>query len=211
MHVLGFELVEFWQRLCHRLVASPTVEANGVREGVAETTIVVSPCSPARRSSSSLRCPPTPRARWALLTWRNASCAIPGRMCRVRTPMPTSCPSAKAPSAIPACVELPLALGALVGDRVLAFSLARPRWRAPVAGLLLELGAVLHVQGLDPLAAVDLADPREIRRDESPVSDVWFHLSAHGSAAPFKRGEAVRLSPLDSYRRFTISGCRPRW
>jgi hypothetical protein len=68
--------------------------------------------------------------------------------------------------------EIPLALGPLVRDRVLALPFAAPGRGAPVARPLLQTGTVLHVHGLDPLGSVDLADPIEIGGVEWSIGDL---------------------------------------
>src|SRR5262249_58531912 len=61
-----------------------------------------------------------------------------------------------------ACREMPLALGPLMGDRVLALPLAAPGERAPVALAFLQAGAALHVPCLHALGAIALARGVEI-------------------------------------------------
>src|SRR5262249_61335049 len=63
-----------------------------------------------------------------------------------------------------ACREMSLALGPLMGDRVLALPLAAPGERAPVALAFLQAGPALHVHCLHALRAIALADAIPIRR-----------------------------------------------
>src|SRR5262249_56902135 len=68
-----------------------------------------------------------------------------------------------------ACREMPLALGPLMGDRVLALPLAAPGERAPVALAFLQAGAALHVHCLHALRAIDLADASQLRSIHPPA------------------------------------------
>src|SRR5215212_5463114 len=64
------------------------------------------------------------------------------------------------------CGEMPLALGALVSNRVLALPFGEPRRRTEIAEPPVEPVAVLHVQSVDTFGSIDLADPLEIGEDE---------------------------------------------
>jgi hypothetical protein len=68
--------------------------------------------------------------------------------------------------------KMPLALVALVCDRMLALPLAEPRRGAPIAGTLLERAAALHVEGVDAFGAVDIANAREVCSRERAVGDL---------------------------------------
>ena len=57
---------------------------------------------------------------------------------------------------------MPLGLGALVSDRVLALRFGEPRRSAEIAEAPVEPVAVLHVQGVDAFGSIDLADPLEV-------------------------------------------------
>ena len=57
---------------------------------------------------------------------------------------------------------MPLGLGALVSDRVLALRFGEPRRRAEIAEAPVEPVAVLHVQAVDAFGSIDLADPLEV-------------------------------------------------
>jgi hypothetical protein len=70
------------------------------------------------------------------------------------------------------CVEMPLALGALVSNRVLALRSGEPRRRAEIAEALVELVAVLHVQSVNAFGSIDLADPLEVCRGEPAIRDL---------------------------------------
>jgi hypothetical protein len=70
------------------------------------------------------------------------------------------------------CGEMALALGALVSDRVLALPFDKPCRRAEIAGPLVEPLAVLHVEGVDALGSIDLADALEVCGDEPAVRDL---------------------------------------
>src|SRR5262249_34455585 len=97
-----------------------------------------------------------------------------------------------------ACREMSLALGPLMGNRVLALPLAAPGERAPVALAFLQAGAALHVHCLDALGAIDLADAIEIGSIEPAIRDLG-HMSpaarvaslaptpAPGRASPWQR------------------------
>jgi hypothetical protein len=54
---------------------------------------------------------------------------------------------------------------------VLALPFGEPCRRTEIAELLLEPSAVLHVDNVDPFGSIDLADPRQVCRDEPPVCD----------------------------------------
>jgi len=70
------------------------------------------------------------------------------------------------------CGEMPLALGALVGNRVLALPFGEPRRRAEIAEASVEPVAVLHVQGVNAFGSIDLADPLEVCGDEPAIRDL---------------------------------------
>ena len=70
------------------------------------------------------------------------------------------------------CGKMPLALGALVSNRVLAIPFDEPRRRAEVAEAPVEPVAVLHVQGVNAFGSIDLADPLEVCVDEAAVRDL---------------------------------------
>ena len=176
MHVFGLELVELRQRLCHRLETPPTVEAYGVERG--------------RGRDDHRRVTVVARQAFELFTEVPADAAITEAVADVKKrelghtradvtrdhPDSDESPVGEGSERDPPGREVPLALGALVGDRVLPLSLAEPRSRAEVADTLLEPGAVLHVHGVDLLAAVDLANPREVCADESSVDDLAAHV-----------------------------------
>src|SRR5262249_47638770 len=87
-----------------------------------------------------------------------------------------------------ACHEMPLALGPLMGDRVLALSLAAPGERAPVALAFLQAGAALHGHCLDALGAIDLADAIEIGSIQPALRDLGYHLVLEHDEPPCSPG-----------------------
>ena len=89
------------------------------------------------------------------------------RRCRSPTSRsPSNAPSATAPAARHR--STPRAGGRPSARHPLRRPTAARSSRRP----LLEPGAVLHVQGVDPLGPVDLADASHLRGDESPVADL---------------------------------------
>ena len=71
----------------------------------------------------------------------------------------------------PTGVDVPLALGNLVGDRVLLGAFPSPRRRAEVSGNRFQGAPTLHVERLDSLRPVDLAHAGELALLERPVRD----------------------------------------
>ena len=67
---------------------------------------------------------------------------------------------------------MPLALGALVSNRVLAVPFGEPRRRAEIAEAAVEPVTVLHVQGVNAFGSIDLADPLEVCGDEPAIRDL---------------------------------------
>jgi len=72
----------------------------------------------------------------------------------------------------PTCSKMPLALGALVSNRVLAVPFGEPRRRTEIAEAPVEPLAVLYVQGVDAFGSIDLADPLEVCGDEPAIRDL---------------------------------------
>src|SRR5262249_55695632 len=157
----------------------PREKRTGVPGGGGETTIVVSPWSRARGSSSSGRRPPRPPPPGAGRPCRKGTRAAPGRAAGGAgpdvgrdEPDPHEMLAVEGAHSERACREMSLALGPLMGNRVLALPLAAPGERAPVALAFLQAGAALHVHCLDALGAIDLAHAIAIGSIQPPLRDL---------------------------------------
>ena len=126
-------------------------------------------------SSCSHRRLPMPVARDGALTWRYASCAIPGRRWGTTTPMPTSSLAGERTERDPAGVDVVLERVHLGLDGVFAVTVRVPGRRAPVAVPRDELGAVLVVEHVDAFPTVDLGDARQLGPVQPSELDFGFH------------------------------------
>ena len=80
---------------------------------------------------------------------------------------------------------MPLALGALVSNRVFAVPFGEPRRRAEIAEAAVEAVAVLHVQGVDAFGSIDLADTLEVCGDKPAIRDL-----THAQIACHRRADS---------------------
>src|SRR5262249_32793953 len=115
-----------------------------------------------------------------------------------------------------ACREMSLALGPLMGNRVLALPLAAPGERAPVALAFLQAGAALHVHCLDALGAIDLADAIEIGSIEPAITDMgqWsvsFGRADSGPALPTRDASARAFASLRNADSGAWNACWRFW
>ena len=183
VHVLGLQLVELRKRLGHRLEPSSEVETDGVlgRGGRNDHHRVAL----LAREALERRGEVTADASASVAVTHVQECELrdAGPDVRRHEPDPDETLALEGAQSKRARREIPLALGTLVRDRVLALPFAAPGRGAPVARPLLQAGAVLHVQGLDSLGSVDMADPIEIGGVESSIGDLEAHSAgAHGRA-----------------------------
>ena len=123
-------------------------------DGVGETTMSESPAVRAICSSCVDRRPPIPFARHAALTWRNASCAIPGRRCGPSAGQRTERDAAG--------VDVVLDRAHVGLDGVFALTHRVPARRAEFAMPRDELSAMLVVEHADAFPTVDLDDARQL-------------------------------------------------
>ena len=75
----------------------------------------------------------------------------------------------------PTSGEVPLHLAHLRRDGVIAIAVGIPGWGIDLDGPGHQIGAALVVEHVDPLRAVDLADPPQVRWVQPSHLDHWFH------------------------------------
>jgi hypothetical protein len=172
MHILGLELVKLRQRLRRRLKASVEVEAHGVERGrCRDDHRRVAPFAGqafellAEALADALRSVPVAHMEEGEL--RDSRPDV-----RPDNPDSNESPIYESSQCDSTCGEMPLALGALVSNRMLALPFGEPRRRAEIAESPVEPVAVLHVQAVDAFGSIDLADPLEVCGDEPAVRDL---------------------------------------
>ena len=148
-----------------------------LRDGVAETTIDVSPASRAIRS------------KLVGQATTDALCPVPVGHVQVGK-LGDARPKVRHDDAYPdemlpverserdrACLHESLHDSLLSGDRMFADPCGIPRWRAPVAARSqLEPCSLLHVERFDPLGPIDVTNPRKIVGGKRSIVD---RLSIH--------------------------------
>ena len=194
MHVLRLALEEVRKRLGVRLVAAAQVEAHGVlrrRRRDDDLHVASVACDAFEVVAQPHADAPT---AIAVAHVQVRELRDPRADVRRHDPDPHESLPVECPERRPACVQVVLALFPLGGHRVLGFAVDEPRTRAPVAGPRLELGAVLHVERVDLLGPVDVADPREIGAFETNVAEAAHRLALGAHTRQDLRMRAMMLT-----------------
>jgi hypothetical protein len=169
VHVVGLELVQLWYRLRRGFEAPAAVEANGVEgRGRRDHHRCVSLLA---GQAFELLAEVPANALIPVLAADVQKCELRESRTDVRSDNSDTdelplCESSQCDSAFS---EMALALRTLVGDGVLALSFGEPCRRTEIPLPQFEPGAVLEEDSVDRFSSIDLADARQVCRDEPPV------------------------------------------